>query len=80
MTVRIFILSAPRKNEKENLGRKSLKSCENMMRKIHLNFSHVKNRPVWAVFEFCICTDSQFVDLKTDILVQRAKDSEYFPC
>lgn len=33
-----LFVSAPRKNEKENLGRKSLKSCENLMRKILLNF------------------------------------------
>ena len=60
------IVSAPRKNEKENLGRKSLKSYEKSIRKILLKNKHIKNRPQWAVFQICICTDSQFVDLKTE--------------
>lgn len=48
---------------------------QNLAIKILYKKSHAKNRPRRTVFQFCICTDSLSADLKTDILVQRAKDS-----
>lgn len=73
-------ISALSKFQTVNFGEILIKIGRNLATKILFLNSHVKNRPRRAVFQICICTDSQFVDLKTDILVHRAKGSTYFPC
>ena len=62
----ILLISALSKFQKENFEEILIKIGKNPGLKILFKKSHAKNRPRRAVFQICICTDSQFVDLKTE--------------